>query len=120
MLSEHSQAEVTYRRYLPDLQGWIGWFALVRGEKLGGVFPTHEAATAAWMAMYGPVPALIRRIERTSAVAAGTVVPATEESKPSRAAIETITPAEADARLTVSNSWALADSRRRGQQDYAA
>ena len=56
-------AEATYERHLPNLRQWAGWFALVRGEQLGGVFPTYTAATTAWMAMYGPVPALIRRIE---------------------------------------------------------
>ena len=70
MPTHQAQAEATYRKHLPNLQKWSGWFALVRGDRLGGVFPTHAAAAAAWMSMYGPVPALIRRIKPTETAAA--------------------------------------------------
>ena len=59
----HRLAEETYRRHLPGLRGWAGWFVLIRGDRLGGVFPTYADAATAWLAMYGPVPALIRRID---------------------------------------------------------
>jgi hypothetical protein len=58
------EAEATYERILPELQLWVGCFALVRDSQLGGVFSNYDEAARAWMAMYGPVPALIRRIER--------------------------------------------------------
>ena len=62
MASNFTTAEETYRKNLPRLLAWAGWFALVRDEQLGGVFPTYAAAAEAWMSLYGPVPALIRRI----------------------------------------------------------
>lgn len=116
MLTEQAQADATYQKHLTSLQGWVGWFALVRGDRLGGIFPTYEAAAAAWMDMYGPVPALIRRIELNQSdvdVAAGPVV----ETSRRRVDVETITPAEADARLAVAYSWAVAGGR---GQEYAA
>jgi hypothetical protein len=119
MRTEQARSEATYERHLGSLQGWVGWFALVRCDQLGGVFPTYEAAAAAWMSLYGPVPALIRRIERTSSIAPSTATPAVNGNKPIRI-VETIAPADADARLTVCSSWILGDGRRRDRQDYAA
>ncbi len=117
MLSQQAQAEMTYQRHLADLQDWVGWFALIRGEKLGGIFPTYETAATAWMGLYGPVPALIRRIERNSSVA--TVTEPVQGMNPARY-VQTITPADAEARLAVCSSWAVADGRRNGNQEYAA
>ena len=117
MVCAQALAEATYQRYLGELQGWVGWFVLISGERLGGVFPTHEAAAAAWMSLYGPVPALIRRIERTSPL-----IPVAPAMKPDNARryVETIAPADADARLAVSCAWAVPDARRKGSQDFAA
>lgn len=42
-----SVALVAYRSHLPDLEGWSGWYALVIGENLVGLFPTWEAAARA-------------------------------------------------------------------------
>jgi hypothetical protein len=83
MPNNRAIAEATYERHLPNLRQWAGWFALVRGDQLGGVFPTYAAATAAWMAMYGPVPALIRRIEASTPG----VAPEAAESVPSAGAV---------------------------------
>lgn len=64
------RADETYARLLPSLQGWVGWFVVIRGDRMGGVFPTYLAAAHGWMALYGPVPALIRRVGRLPAAEA--------------------------------------------------
>ncbi len=115
MQTQQAQAEATYVRFLPKLQNWVGWFALVRGDRLGGVFPTYTAATAAWMAMYGPVPALIRRIEPIASAAGTAVAP-----PPGRTGRTEPTASEPRRSFSVACNWAVPTGRNRSQQDYAA
>ena len=105
MKSTFAITEQEYRRRLPDLQMWVGWFVLIKGEQMGGVFPTYTAAAHAWMALYGPVPALIRRIERLA-----------EEARPAAscptAAVASPVPPAADERgsggaIVVVCNWAF-------------
>ena len=115
MTNQCSVAEATYRRHSRNLQQWVGWFALVRGDRLGGVFPTHAAAAAAWMAMYGPVPALIRRIERVGSTTAEPAVPPTSPARSPR-----VDRPPADPPLAVACNWALPAVGRGPRKDYAA
>ncbi len=112
MIERPGESEATYQKLLPDLQPWVGWFALVRGSQLGGIFSTHDTAARAWMAMYGPVPALIRRIERLrdaipTVVAAPTAVRATAQSPAEGGRATRAEIAEAERPMAVSSSRAF-------------
>ena len=64
-----SQAERVFQDQMPHFRQWQGWYALIAGSKLGGVFATYAAARAASQAMYGDQPTLIRQIPSTADVA---------------------------------------------------
>ena len=123
MPDQHNQSEATYRRYLPSLQAWAGWFALVSGERLGGVFPDYAAAATAWMAMYGPVPALIRRIEPESSAASDGTAPvgdAAGTSSPTKAKDERYGTRGIGRPLPVSGNWGAPIGGRQKAREYAA
>lgn len=120
MPNSHAEAEATFLRCLPELQEWVGWFALVRGARLGGIFPTHAAAASAWMSLYGPVPALIRRIGRLPARTAAAIVPPTADAM--RTVARDALPASSGPTppMRVRCNWALPSDTRPPRTEYAA
>ena len=66
MQDGHDELEQAYVRHLPTLTLWVGWYALFCGDRLGGLFPTKEAAVRAGEILYPSRPVLIRRIEGLS------------------------------------------------------
>ncbi len=116
MMTKQAVAEATYQRHLSSLQGWVGWFALVRDDRLGGVFPSYAAAAKAWMSMYGPVPALIRRIERTPKAVAVPADRPTDSAGRITSAVERDEPPQ----MTVALGWAFPAGRPSARSEYAA
>lgn len=76
-MDANDQAERVFIDQMPNFRNWHGWFALVGGNKLGGVFATFAAARAAGLAMYGDGPVLIRQIPAPTAATHPAVVPPT-------------------------------------------
>ena len=120
MLRAHALAEQTYERHLPSLRQWAGWFVLIRGDRLGGVFRTYEAAATAWMSMYGPVPALIRRIDVAGQSVVTTASPAAPAGHTPPLKTADAPPIQAARPMDVVFNWGFPNGRTAPEKRYAA
>jgi hypothetical protein len=57
-----------YNANLMDLLANEGQFVVIRGEEIAGAFATYDAALEAGYTRYGPVPFLVRKIQRAEPV----------------------------------------------------
>jgi hypothetical protein len=57
-----------YNEHLIELLASEGKFVVIRGEEILGAFDTYEAALEAGYGRYGPVPFLVRKIQRSEPV----------------------------------------------------
>jgi hypothetical protein len=57
-----------YNSHLIDLLSQEGKFVVIRGEEILGAFDTYDAALEAGYDRFGPVPFLVKKIQRVEPV----------------------------------------------------